>query len=266
MPTFKIDAEEGHLKHTFTNVKTHFNNLIIHKIINSGILPFRIELMRRAESNGETQLQDDLRTYMLDCLQYLRELVQTYAHTAVFHPDVTLADRKKQRDEYINTVLNRASTAEEQTRLPNFTHSDELLGAADQRIHTLTFDFTGKIDKDMAQPTRDRIHNPIIRETIIGLDLLTVKMTLSHSAHSARIIIAQEAADFISEIDNLYYNIDSYDPGRVPFHPTATSLNERDNGWNADGLQDPLVSAGGPVDQVDRNVRLASDPVNPIVP
>lgn len=264
MPVFKIDAEPGKMKHTFTNLRPHFANLVMHKIINSAILPFRVELMRRAESNAETQLQDDLRTYMLDCLQYLRSQLQAYAHTAVYQPNETLANRKLKRDEYINTILTKTNTAEEQTRLATFTHSDEILGAADQLVHSVTFDYPGLTDRDMAQPTRDRIQNPIMRETVIGLDWLIVKMSNSHSASIPRVILAQEAADFITEVDNLYYNIDSYDPGVVPFHPTATSLNERDNGWNADGAFDPLVSAGGAVDRIDENVRLASDGgVNP---
>lgn len=255
---FKIESGHGKMKHTFTGIRPEFPNFLIHKIINEAVLPFRIELMRRAETAAETQLSDNLRTYMLDNLQYLRSKLQTYAFTAVYDPDVTLETRKTNRDAYVNTVLDKSNTAELETRKVNFTHSDELLGPADVTVHNVTFDYTGLVDKDMAQPTPDRIHNDIVRETVVGLDYMIVAMTRCHSADNTRTIMAQEAATFITDfVDLLYHNIDSHDPGVVPFHPTATSLNERDNLWNANGEFDPEVDMGGPVAQVDTDTRLS---------
>lgn len=251
-------VEEGKMKHSFTGLRIAFPNYLIHEIMRNAIIPFRVELMRRPESGGETQVVDALRTYMLDCLQYIRGEFQLHAATAVFDPDATLAERKLKRDTYINTVLNKQNTAEIQTRLPDFTHSDELLQAADSVVHSVTFDYTGLVDRDMAQPTPERVQNSMMRAVVWALDRLIVNMSLSHSADNPRTIIAQEAAAWIADLDEIYNVVDSYDPGKVPFHPTALSLNEKDSMFNADGSYDVAVGAGGAPGEVDINSRVAT--------
>lgn len=253
----------GKMKHTFTGVRPEFPNYLVHEIIRAAIVPFRVELMRRPEAGGETQVTDSLRTYMLDNIQYIREQFQENAFTAVYDPDVTLTERKAKRDVYVNTVLDKSNTAEAQTRLESYTHSDEMLPAADSSVHSLTFDFTGLNDRDLAQPTPERVQNPLIRNTIIALDRIVVNMTVSHSADNPRTIIAQEAAAWITDVDGVYHMVDSFDPGKVPFHPTALSLNEKDTMFNADGTYDVEVGAGGTPGELDENTRVET-PTRPI--
>ena len=253
---FKVETDPGKMKHTYTGLRPEFANVLIHEIMRNSIIPFRMELMRRTEGGGESQLTEALRTYLLDNLQYIREQVQDHAITAVFDPLATLAERKLQRDTYINTVLDKTNTAEDQSRLATFTHSDELLMAADSSIHSVTFDYTGLEDRDMAQPTPERIQNPLLRAVVWSLDKLVVVMSQSHSRDNPRAIIAQEAARWISDIDNIYHMVDSNDPGAAPFHPTAMSLNEKDTTFNFDGSYDVEVGAGGPPGELDRNSRV----------
>ena len=241
---FTAETEPGKMKHTFTGLRVEFPNLVLHKIIRESVTPFRVELMKRTEAGGETQLTDTMRTYMLDNLETIRKAFQTHANTNVFRPDVTLDERKAARDSFINKVLNKANTAEVQTREPDFTNSDAVLHPADTAVHNITFDYTGESDKDFAQPTPDRVQNSVVREVVVGLDYLVVAMSRSHSADNPRTIIAQEAAGFITNIDLMYELVDSYDPGKVPFHPTATSLNEKETFFNADGVHDPAVTEG----------------------
>jgi hypothetical protein len=258
--TFIGEAQPGKMRHTFTGIKTMFANYLLHKIINECIRPFRVELMRRTEGGGETQLSETLRTYMLDEIQNLRTQIQLYAFTAVPDPEVTLADRKKRRDEYINRMLDKKITAEEVTREEAFTHSDEVLEPSDAAYWTVTFDYTGQFDKDMAQPTPERVQNDLLREVIVALDKLVVKMTRSHSSDSPRTILAQEAVDFITDLDLVYQVIDSYDPGKVPFRPTAISLNERENFFNADGTFDPNVTDGSATGEMSTDTRRGVQP------
>ena len=253
----------GKMKHTFTGLRVEFPNYLMHEIMSSAIVPFRKELMKRPETGGETQVTETLRTYMLDNLQYIRAQFQENAFTAVFDPDATLAERKNQRDAYINTVLQKTNTAESQTRLDTFTHSDELLPAADSSVHSVTFDYQGLSDRDMAQPTPERVQNSLVRAVVVALDRIIVNMSVSHSADNPRTIIAQEAARWISDIDDVYHTVDSYDPGQAPFHPTAISLNEKDRMFNADGSADVEVGAGSAPGEFDQDDR-AETPDRPV--
>lgn len=255
---FSQTTEDGKIKHSFTGLRKEFPNYLIHKIINEGILPLRKELMKRPESGGETQITDSLRTYMMTGLDYISRLFQTHAFTKVYDPDATLATRQQDRDSYINSVLDKSSTPESRSRQSDFTHSDNLLPAADAAVHSVSFDYVGLTDKDMAQPTPERVQNSVIREVIYGLDLLVVQMTVSHSADNPRTILAQEAARWLTDLDEIYYVVDSYDPGTTPFHPTALSLNEKDNMFNADGSYDVVVGAGGAPGELDENDRVTS--------
>lgn len=256
MPLFKVNTEPGKMKHTFTGLRPEFANILIHEIIRNHIIPFRMEIMRRTEGGGETQVTDSLRTYLLDNLEHIRKQLQENAFTAVYEPDVTLAERKAKRDGYINTVLNKQNTAEIQTRLETFTHSDELLPAADPSMHSVTFDYTGLLDRDMAQPTPERVQNNLLRAVVVALDKIVVNMSQSHSRDNPRTILAPEAARWISDIDGVYHMVDSDDPGQSPFHPTAMSLNEKDSVFNADGSYDVEVGAGAPPGELDRNSRV----------
>lgn len=258
---FVAETEPGKMKHTYTGIRPQFPNLVLHKIINESIRPFRVELMRRTEGGGETQVVETLRTYMLDNLENIRKQVQRFAFTAVPDPEATLSDRKSRRDAYINRVLDKANTAEIITRDPQFTHSDELLEPLDASFHAITFDYTGRFDADMAQPTPERVQNDLIREVVIGVDRLVVQMTRSHSADNPRTILAQEAAQFITDLDLIYEAVDSYDPGKVVFHPTAISLNERDNFFNADGVEDVPVTMGYAVGEPSTVTRRGTQPV-----
>lgn len=257
---FKIEADPGKMKHTFTGIRTTFPNLIIHKIIRDSIGPFRVELMRRTESGGETQLTPSLRTYMLDNLQFINEQIQTHTNTNIFDPDVTLQARKADRDTYINEVIDKSNTAESMSRRPDFTHEDKLLPASELTVHSITFDYEGLTDLDWVQPTPDRVQNPILREVVVGLDYLVVEMTRSHSADNPRTILSQESARFLSGLHLLYQMVDAYDPGLVPFHPTAFSLNERENVFNSDGSHDPAVDAGNAPGERPSNTRLSPNP------
>lgn len=259
---FVVETQPGKMKHTFTGIRPEFPNLMLHKIINEAIRPFRVELMRRTENGGETQVVETLRTYMLDNLETIRKNVQRYAFTAVPDAEVTLAERKLRRDTYINTVLNKNNTAEITSRDVQFTHSDELLEPLDMSFHSVTFDYTGQFDKDMAQPTPSRVENDLVREVIVGLDRLVVQMTRSHSADNPRTVLAQEAAGFITDIDLMYEAVDSYDPSKVPFHPTAVSLNERENFFNADGAYDVSVVTGEPSGVKESTTRRGVQPDN----
>lgn len=241
---FQIEAKDGYLKHTFTGLRKSFPNLMIHKIVNETVVPPRVEIMRRTEGGSSSILTDSLRTYLLSALQDVRYAIQEHANTAVYEPDVTLETRKKNKNAYINRVLKRDNTAEEEVRRPEFSHSDELLPATDASVHSLTFNFAGDKDLDWAQPSPERIDHPVLREVVVALDKLVVEMSRSHSADDPRTIIAEEAALWISDLDNIYAVIEEYDPGSRTFHPTATSLNERENAFNADGKWDVPVTAG----------------------
>lgn len=241
---FEVESKDGFLKHTFTGLRKSFPNLLIHKIINETIVPPRVELIRRTEGGSSSILTDSLRTYLLSALQDIRYGIQEHANTAVFDPQVTLKVRKDTKNAYINRILERTNTAEIEVRKPEFSHSDELLSATDASVHAITFNFQGDKDLDWAQPTRERVDHPVMREVIIGLDRLVVEMSLSHSADDPRTIIAEEAALWISDLDNIYAVVEEYDPGSRTFHPTATSLNERENSFNADGSWDVPVVKG----------------------
>lgn len=258
---FVGEAQPGKMRHTFTGIKTMFANYLIHKIINENMRPFRVELMRRTEGGGEaSQVTETLRTYMLDELQNIRTAIQTYAFTAVPDPEVLLADRKKRRDEHVNRMLDKKITAEDITREESFTHSDELLEPADAAYWTVTFDYTGQFDKDMAQPTPERVQNDLLREVIVALDKIIVKMTRSHSSDNPRTILAQEAADFVNDLDLVYHAVDAFDPGKVPFRPTAISLNERENFFNADGTFDVDVTQGAATGEMATTTRRGVQP------
>lgn len=258
---FVGEAQPGKMRHTFTGIKTMFANYLIHKIINECIRPFRVELMRRTEGGGEaSQVTETLRTYMLDELQNIRTQIQTYAFTAVPDPEVALADRKKRRDAYINRMLDKTVSAEAVTREEAFTHSDEILEPADAAYWTITFDYTGQFDKDMAQPTPERVQNDLLREVVIAMDKLVVKMSRSHSSDNPRTILAQEATDFITDLDLVYHAVDAFDPGKVPFRPTAISLNERENFFNADGAFDVDVTQGAAVGEMATTTRRGAQP------
>lgn len=244
MAGFEVEAKDGYLKHTFTGLRKSFPNILIHKIVNETVVPLRVELMRRTEGGSSSILTDSLRTMMLSALQDVRFEFQEHANTAVFDPDVTLKFRKDQKNAYINRVLDRANTAELEVRRPTFSHSDELLPASDASVHSITFNFEGNSDLDWVQPTRERVDHPIIREVIIALDRLVVEMSLSHSADDPRTIIAEEAALWISDLDNIYAVVEEFDPGSRTFFPTATSLNERENSFNASGKWDVPVVLG----------------------
>lgn len=248
---FSASTQVGKMKHTFTGIRPEFPNLLIHKIINEAIKPFRVELMRRTEGGGGTQVTESLRTYMMDNLQNIRTQIQLYADTTTFDPLATLVDRKTRRDTYINTILDKANTAEVQTRKPDFTHSDEILSPLDASFHSITFDYTGQYDKDFAQPTPERIPNDLMREVVIGLDRLVVEFTRLHSSQNPRTLIAEEAAELITDLDDIYQAVDAFDPGQTPFHPSAISLNERDDFFNADGSFDPDVTLGTPTGEPD---------------
>lgn len=241
---FQVEAKEGYLKHTFTSIRKSFPNLLIHKIINETVVPLRVEIMRRTETGSSSILGDSLRTTMLSALQDIRNAYQEHANTAVFDPEITLKERKDRKNAYINRLLDRANTAEIEVRKADFSHSDELLPATDGSFHSLTFNFQGDKDLDWAQPTTERIDHPILREVVIGLDRLIVEMTRSHSADDPRTIIAEEAALWISDLDNIYAVVEEFDPGARTFFPTATSLNERENAFNADGKWDVPVVQG----------------------
>lgn len=259
---FVAETEPGKMKHTFTGIRPQFPNLVLHKIINESIRPFRVELMRRTEGGGETQVVETLRTYMLDNLQNIRTQIQRFAFTAVPDPEATLSERKARRDAYINRVLDKTMSAESITRDPEFTHSDELLEPLDASFHAITFDYTGKFDQDMAQPTPERVQNDLIREVVIGIDRMIVQMTRSHSADNPRTLLAQEAAQFITDLDLLYEAVDSFDPGKMVFHPTAISLNERDNFFNSDGVEDVPVTQGWATGEPSSVTRRGSQPTN----
>jgi len=96
----------------------------------------------------------------------------------------------------------------------------------------------------MAQPTPERVQNDLLREVIVAIDRMIVQISRSHSADNPRTILAQEAAQFITDLDLIYEAVDSFDPGKTVFHPSAISLNERDNFFNADGTYDVLVTEG----------------------
>lgn len=252
---FVLGTKDGFMKHTFTGLRKAFPNLIMHKIINEAIVPFRVELIRRTETGGESILTDSLRTYMLNCLHNLRIQIQDHANTAVFDPDATLAQRMKRRDEYINRILDKENTAEKEVRRPEFSHSDELLESLDASVHSVTFDYTGTRDLDFVQPTPERVQNPVLRQVLVAIDRFVVQMSISHSADNPRTILADDAARWISDLDNIYAVVDKYDPGLAVFHPTALSLNERENMFNADGSHDFPVTQGTATGEVDNTPR-----------
>lgn len=244
------EAKDGYLKHTFTGLRKTFPNLLIHKIMNEAIFPFRIELMRRTEGGGASIMEDSLRVYMLDSLKYLSDQVKTHANTVVFDPMATLGDMKKRRDAFINRMLDRTIQPEDEVRKPEWTHSDELIEAADLSFLSITINFEGDKDLDWVQPTRERVPHPIMREIMIGLDKLVVAMSQSHSSQNPRCIIADEAARWNLDILQLYAVVDNYDPGNAVFNPTAMSLNERENMFNADGSFDVPVTKGTPTGEL----------------
>lgn len=248
---YQSAAKDGYLKHTFTGLRKTFPNLIIHKIMNEAIFPFRIELMRRTEGGSASLLEDSLRTYMLDNLRYLANQVKIHANTVVFDPMAKLADMKKRRDAFINRMLDKTIEPEDEVRRAEWSHSDELLQASELSYHSITIAFEGNGDLDWAQPTRERVRHPILREIIIGLDRLVVVMSQSHSSQNPRMIMADEAARWNTDIYNLYCVVDNYDPGNAVFHPTALSLNERENMFNADGTWDVKATEGTPTGELN---------------
>ena len=256
---FVAEAKDGYLKHTFSSLRKTFPNLVVHKIMNEAIFPVRVELIRRTEGGGETIVGDSLRIYMLDSLEYLSQQIKTHANTNVFDPQAKLSTMKAKRDAFINRQLDKSISLESEVRRVEFTHSDELLEASDPSFHSITVNFEGDKDLDWAQPTRERVQNPLLREIIIGLDKLVVAMSISHSADNPRNILADEAARWNSEVAQLYNVVDSYDPGTAVFHPTALSLNERENTFNADGSYDVPATKGTGTGELANNPRLAFD-------
>lgn len=254
------EAKDGYLKHTFTGLRKTFPNLVIHKIMNEAIFPFRIELMRRTEGGAATLLEDSLRVYMLDSLRFLRNQIQTHANTVVFEPNASLADMKKRRDAFVNRMLDKSIEPETEVRKTEWSHSDELLQPSELSYHSVTINFEGNSDLDWAQPTRERVRHPVLREVIIGLDRLVVMMSQSHSSQNPRCIIADESARWGLEVLNLYYIVDNYDPGNAVFNPTALSLNERQNMFNADGSWDVPATKGTPTGELDNATIVNYDP------
>lgn len=257
---FEVEAKDGYLKHTFTGLRKSFPNLMIHKIINETIVPPRVEIMRRTEGGSSSILGDSLRTYLLSALQDVRNAIQDHANTAIYDPDVTLKVRKDNKNAYINRVLDKKNTAEIEVRRLEFSHSDELLPATDASVHSLTFNFEGNKDLDWVQPTPERVDHPVLREVVVALDKFIVEMSRSHSADDPRTIIAEEAALWISDLDNIYAVVEDFDPGTRTFHPTATSLNERENAFNADGRWDVPVTAGAATGEPLDTTRRDFDP------
>ena len=254
---FEIATRDGYVKHSFTFIRSSFTNLILHKIINETIVPLRVELMRRSEGGSSSILGDSLRTYMLNALQDIGKQIQNHANTATFDPIITLSERISKREETIDRLLSKAVSLEDEVRRIDWTNSDELLGATDPSVHSLTFDWRGVSDLDWAQATPERVDHPIIREVIIALDRFIVEITRSHSADEPRTIIRDEAALWLSDLANIYAVVEEFDPGTRTFHPTSWSLNERQNAFNADGAWDtPAVKGSAtsePINTTRRN-------------
>lgn len=245
--TYTVEAAPGKMKHTFTMLRTTFSCEGIHVVLNDGIIPLRKELMKRTEGGGQTVVSEALRTTMMKGVDYIGKRVQEFTDNLSLADDVTLAERVKREEDYVAKATNKGTTIESLAREAGHTQSDELLQAAGESVHTVSFDYTGETDLDMAQPTPDRVQNPMLREFVVGLDYLAVAMSNSHSADNPKTILATEAALWISQLANLHYIVDSYDPSAVPFYPTAISLNEKETRFNADATHDPLVTAGNAV-------------------
>jgi len=244
MPEFKVEADPGKMKHTLTGLRTEFKNLHVHLIMATCYKPFRQELMRRPEVGSESGMNEALRTMLFESLDCWRKSIQKYQSGEVLDPNITLEDRRSRRTDFAKEILEYDNDFEKISREKSATHTDRVLPPSTNTPESVTFDYTGLNDKDMAQPTPDRVQHPILRALLIGMDKIVVEMSRSHSADNEMTIISQEAVIWLTWISDLWRMVDDYDPNSYPFYPTATSLNERDTVWNADGEFDPNVSDG----------------------
>lgn len=241
---FNVGAVEGKMRHTFTGLKPTFKNLHIHLILSQCFVPMRQELMRRPEAASESGMSESLRTLLFEDIECWAKHIRKYQSGESLDPLITLTERRDRRSDFSKRILDVGEDFETITRDPAATHLDRILPPGTATPTTVTFDYKGSTNTDFAQPTPDRVQHPILRSLIVATDYLAVEMTRSHSSDLEATIISEEAVIWLAGLSDIYRILDDYDPNTFPFHPTATSGNEKEQFWNADGASDPLISAG----------------------
>lgn len=258
MTTFVVQAAPGKMKHTFTGFKPTFANVHIHLIMLEQVKPLREEIMKRTEVAGEAGWLESLRTKVLEGINATASAVRQYTAQDTIDPGITLSDRQSLREAFKDQAIDKGVSFEDLARNREATHTDQQLHPSQLNPFSVTFDYVGNTNLDWAQPTPDRVQHPQLRLIVIALDSFLVTMSNSHSSDLARGILSDESAIWIADLADLYNLADSARFIPVPFYPTATSLNERETRFNADGSADPNISAGdasGEIAGVNRTTR-----------
>ena len=261
---FKVAADPGKMRHTFTGIKPTFKNLHIHLILSQCFVPMRQEMMRRPEVASESGMGDSLRTLIFEDIECWAKYIRKYQAGDALDPGITLQQRRDRRKQFSDRILDVGEDFETITRDPEATHMDRILPPGTATPTTLTFDYKGEVNTDFAQPTPDRVQHPVLRALVVASDYLAVEMTRSHSSDLEATIISEEAVIWLAALSDMYRILDDYDPNTFPFHPTATSGNEKEQFWNADGQNDPPISQGdapGEARGTNRTTRGGTTPI-----
>ncbi len=254
--TYIVGADPGKMKHTFTGLRTAFPNSRLHLFLASAYIPFRKELLRRKEvGNSSSGITEPLRTKVLENLQFFMRQLQQYTAETGATSAATLDERIANRTKFMDAVLDKSMKLETLAEQSAATHTDQVLGASVSAINTLTFDYEGVSDRDMAQPTPDRVPSIAIRALIVGLDRLIVDMTNSHSAENQFTFVREDVTSWITRLSDMYHEFELYNTTEWPYLPTNMSLNEVEQRFNADGSFDIAVTEGDTGGEVNDTVR-----------
>jgi len=253
---YMVEAADGEMLHTFTGFIETFANITIHEIFSRQFVPLRNEMMRRTETSSESSMPEPLRTKMMEGLDAICRAIQQGTLLAQAQPPTTLQARVQQRTDFVNRIVQKAQELESLSRELASTHADEVLHAAQMNSRTVSFDYPGDFDLDWAQPTPARVQHPTMRAFVIGLDLIMVKISQSHSRDLVAGILKFESGQFIAALSMLYNIIDDTSHVRTPEYPTAVSLNERASLFNNDGSKNWKLDQGKGIGEASTTTRM----------
>lgn len=219
------------MRNTFTGHVPEFPNKALHAII-SEVLTFRKQLTVRPEFTSQSGWNDPLNAYMKKNIEKIAHTVVRVAHDiSEGTGELTLARR-------IAEAKDTGTTAASQVDADSI-NTDDLVMSAPVINRPLPYNFTGS-DKNLPQPTPEKIPNDWARSFICDLDALVVQITNLDSRSQAATINAPEVAQLQATLNELYMIclLKGGEANRTEI-PTGVLPNEMPNTFNYGGEHDP---------------------------
>lgn len=234
----------GRMRHTFTGLRSTFPNLAVHYVIGKQILPLRIAIVQQGAGQQDGHMDVNLMTHIHDGIDNITQTLKQVTFDG--HDELanaTLEQRRQRQQDFIKKANDPTYSVEEMAKALGASFSDALLQPVGTGDPSLNFDWEGK-DPDYPQPTPGRFPNSDVRMIIVGLDLITVHMTVMPSASVRRNINAEDNGRLQAMFADLY-GLASWAAQRIqPYNPTGTLRSQMDGVWNADGTADPYLNEG----------------------